>query len=94
MNNNNKKKKNKSLFKDRQQRQQIKELEAQTIRNSQQMREQAVMNAIAAENASSTPATRRQMFDAIQKMLESHGRGHELENGRNLPDSSSEMKNN
>ncbi len=82
-NNNKKKKEKKSFFKEvkQQLRQQTEQLEVQTIRNYQQMREQAAMNAIAAENACSTRATQQRMFDAIQEMLEAHGCGHELKKG-------------
>jgi L-lactate utilization protein LutC len=77
-NTNKKKKKNnkKSFFRERA------ELEAIAIREYQQKKEQAVMDAIAADNdASSTRATQSRMFDAIQEMLESYGGGHELKKG-------------
>ena len=70
-----KKKKNKSFFRERA------ELEASAIREYQQKKEQVVMDAIAADNASSTRATQSRMFDVIQEMLESYGGGHELKKG-------------
>ena len=64
-------KKNKSIFKE------IEELKASRLHPHRQMKEQAVMNALTAGNAS-TEARRQSIFKPVREMLEAHGDGNEL----------------